>query len=156
MMRALPVAWLAMLAACNGNGDIIWRQFNNEADTLTIEIVGDVGPVVMSEITSNTGEVIIGTAIVDPGSGPVGTAHRLVLEIDDEWQERIGRATITSTGERGEEEYDLRQDAADHGVFDLTLTSLGEPGEIRTDTWIMTLWEPIENDPVEFVEEDAQ
>lgn len=156
MMRPVFVAWFALLAACDGDGDVVWRQFNNEADTLSIEIVtGEAGEAVMSDITSNTGEVIIGSALVDPGSGPVGTTHRLTLEVDDTWQERIGRATVTSMGDRGEEEYDLRQDTADHGVFDLTLTSLGEQGESRTDTWLLTLWEPIENEPAEFVEEET-
>ena len=138
--------WVAAaLFACNSGDEVVWRQFNNLDDTVRVEIApGDPGEAVVADLTSNTGAVIIGTVAVTPGRGPVGTNHLLLLEVDDEWEDRIRRATITSLGERGEEEYELRQDAADPGIFDLTLTSLGTEGESRIDEWTITLWEPID------------
>lgn len=138
--------WLAAaLFACNNGDEVVWRQFNNAADTIQVEVApGEPGDSVAADLTSNTGAVIIGTIGVTPGRGPVGTNHLLLLEVDDEWEDRIRRATITSFGERGEEQYELLQDAADPGIFDLTLTSLGVEGESRIDEWTITLWEPID------------
>lgn len=152
-----PSAGFAVLVgslACACDADKVeWRRFNNPADSVSIEVgPGDpTGPVVV-ELTSNTGAVVIGTATVDPGRAPVGTDHTLVLEVADDWEERIGRASVTATGDRGVEEYELRQDSADLGFFDLTLTSLGEEGESRTDTWAIALWEPITNPEPDFEE----
>lgn len=145
---------LATVAGCNNEDEVVLRQFNNATDAIQVEItVGPVGPATVVDLTSNTGAVIIGSATVEPGSGPVGTNHLLLIEVADEWQDRIEVAQITSIGERGTEEYDLRQDAADPGFFDLTLTSLGDEGEARTDTWSVTLWEPIDAPIAEFEEE---
>lgn len=145
-------AWL--LAGCDGQSKVVWRQFNNVGDSIRIEVApGEPGEAIASDLTSNTGAVTVGDIAVTPGRGPVGTTHLLLIEVADEWQDRIGRATVTSDGARGEEIYDLRQDAADAGIFDLTLTSLGTEGETRTDTWTITLWEPIDAPEAEFVEE---
>ncbi|MEZ4319751.1 MAG: hypothetical protein R3F61_19705 [Myxococcota bacterium] len=154
--RLALVFAIAGLFACDKKEELVVRPFNNEADTVQIEIApGELGPPVTFDLTSNTGAVMVGTATVDPGRGPVGTNHLLLIEVFDDWEERIELATITSDGERGSEEYNLRQDAADPGFFDLTLTSLGAEGEARTDTWTITLWEPVDAPEVVF-EEDAQ
>ncbi|MCB9676823.1 MAG: hypothetical protein H6737_17035 [Alphaproteobacteria bacterium] len=133
------------------------RPFNNEGDTISIEVApGDLGDPLTVDLTSNTGAVVIGSATVDPGRGPVGTNHLLIVEVFDDWQERIELATITSDGQRGSEEYTMRQDAADPGFFDLTLTSLGLADETRTDTWTITLWEPSDAPEVVFEDEATQ
>lgn len=138
--------WIAAtLFACKNGDEVTWRQFNNTADTIQVEVApGEPGDAAVADLTSNTGAVIIGSVAVTPGRGPVGTNHLLLLEVDDEWEDRIRRATITSLGARGEEQYELRQDAADPGIFDLTLTSLGAEDESRIDEWTITLWEPID------------
>ncbi len=155
MMRGARLALVALLAgACNGDDELVVQPFNNASDSISIEVApGEPGDPVTVDLTSNTGQVTIGSATVDPGRAPVGTDHTLVVQVFDDWEERIALATITSEGERGTEEYELRQDAADPGFFDLTLTSLGAEGESRTDTWRITLFEPI--DAPEIVVEDT-
>lgn len=157
----MPRAWralglIALVSGCEKDPDVEWRQFNSASDTLSIEIApGDAGAPLTVDLRSNTGAVVVGSATVDPARAPVGTDHTLLIEVLDTWEDRIGRATITSDGARGLEEYDLRQDSADRGFFDLTLTSLGEEGESRTDVWTVTLWEPITNPLPDFEEEEA-
>ena len=154
MGRARLALFSLWALACNGNDELVVQPFNNASDTISIEIApGEPGDPVTVDLTSNTGQVVIGSATVDPGRAPVGTNHILVVEVFDDWEERIELATITSEGERGTEEYPLRQDAADPGFFDLTLTSLGAEGETRTDTWQITLFEPV--DAPEIVVEDT-
>jgi len=145
------LALILSLAACKGGDELVVRPFNNAADSIQIEVApGDVGDPITVNLTSNTGAVVIGSATVDPGRGPVGTNHLLLVEVADDWEDRIDFVSITSTGARGEEEYQMRQDAADPGFFDLTLTSLGAPDEVRTDTWKIILWEPTETPEVIF------
>jgi hypothetical protein len=154
-MRRARLALFSLLAlACNGDDELVVQPFNNAADTISIEVApGPPGEAVTVDLTSNTGQVVIGSATVDPGRAPVGTNHTLVVQVFDEWEDRIELATITSQGDRGIEEYPLRQDAADPGFFDLTLTSLGVEGETRTDVWRVTLFEPV--DAPEIVVEDT-
>ena len=47
----------------------------------------------------------------------------------------------TSSGERGEDEYDLVQDSAGDGFWLLQIESVGEEGEQRTDTFELRLWQ---------------
>lgn len=150
----LALLSLFALVGCDSDGDVTWRQFNGAEDEVEIEVApGEASGVATFDLTSNTGVVVVGQATVTPATGPVGTQHTLVVVVDEEWGERIGRATINSVGERGEESYDLLQDTAEPGVFELVLTSLGEVDESRVDTWRLDLWEPIDAPLPEFEEE---
>lgn len=140
-MRTVLIA-LLLAAGCK-KSDTEWIRFNGESDDLSIEVTAsaDLGDEVSIELSSTTGTVVVGEAYVDPGSGPVGTDHELFVDVFDDYEEEVGLVTvITESGERGEEEYELRQDSADHGHWVLTLTSLGEEGEVRTDTFTIALW----------------
>ena len=152
-MKAIASIGLILLVGCDPNAGEEWRRFNNESDVLNLEIQDQIGPDLTIDITSNTGAVVVGTGTLSPGSGPVGTQHVLLIEVANEWEERIGRASITSIGKRGVEEYDMRQDAADPGIFDLTLVSLGAKDETRTDQWLINLWEPIDAPPADLLQD---
>ena len=95
---------------------------------------------------SSTGQVEVGLARVDPGGGPIGTNHDFVVEVYDEYQDVVDRASVRlkSPG-RGEDEYDLEQDSADEGVYLVTLESEGAEGEQREDLLTFRLWTISEN-----------
>ncbi|MCB9668047.1 MAG: hypothetical protein H6736_16690 [Alphaproteobacteria bacterium] len=147
MIRAvvLLLSFLA-LCACEKEGDVVWRQFNSDADSVLIEVEpGETSGLAEVTLMSNLGITAVGTATVDPARGPVGTEHELVVLVDEEFADRVERASVSSVGARGEESYDLVGDNARAGVFALVLTSLGEADESRIDTWRIDLWEAADN-----------
>jgi hypothetical protein len=88
----------------------------------------------------------VGLARVDPGGGPIGTSHEIVIEVFDAYQDVVDRASVrTSSPGRGEDEYDLDQDSADEGVYLITLESEGDLDELREDTLTFRLWTISEN-----------
>lgn len=134
---------LFVLSACPATGEITWVQFNGSDDTLEVNVTAstDLGDVRVINLTSTTGANEVGTAQVDPGSGPVGTDHELLVTVDDAYQEVVGRVTVVAdAGDRGNAEHELIQDSADHGYWVLSLTSLGAEAEERVDTFTVVLW----------------
>jgi hypothetical protein len=112
-----------------------------------VEVVDsdDLGPAVEGDLRSTTGSNVLGLVSVDPGSGPAGTDHILSVNVDEDYSEIVQRVTvIADAGVRGLDEYELRQDSADHGLWVITLTSVGEMGETRTDLFEIALWEDTE------------
>jgi hypothetical protein len=142
---------LLVLAACDEAQETTWEQFNAEDNYVTV----DVGPAcdpepcadVTADLTSSTGSEVIGSGTVSPGGGPIGTEHRVALVVLDEYEAEVGRASVrTSSGARGEDEYDLDQDSADEGTWVFFLESVGDEGEVREDTFTFRLWKEV---PVE-------
>lgn len=152
--RAFP-ALLVVLAACDTN-QTEWIDFNAADQTLVVEVTeegSEPGEALELELLSNVGGVSIGTATLDPGSGPVGTQHFLLVEVLEDYAESVGRASVVIVSEavadldgdgdedsRGEAEFDLERDAAEPGVFALTLQSQGTAGEVRQDELTIHLW----------------
>ncbi len=105
-------------------------------------------PDVATALHSSTGEVEIGAATVSPGGGPIGTLHTVIVEVYDEYASDIARASLrTSSGERGDDEYDLDADSTGEGIWKIEIQSVGEGDEVREDTLTFRLWK-------EVVEED--
>ena len=118
-------------------------QFNATDNTLTVEVGLDevLGPVNI-DLTSSTGQVTVGTATITPGGGPVGTEHAIEVEVNNAYEDAVGRVSARlDAGARGEDEYDLDVDSADEGFWTLTLVSVGDPGETRSDTVNIRLWQ---------------
>jgi uncharacterized iron-regulated membrane protein len=154
-VAALVVAGLAVVG-CQGEKEPELIQFNNKTDVLQIDVVDkDVfGDPEEIELLSNTSTVVVGVATVDPGSAPVGTDHQLIVQVDDTWQDVVTLVTVVAAADnRGKEEYELRQDSADHGVWVVTLTSIGDEGETRTDEMTIRLWHPDDVPDVSLPEE---
>lgn len=134
---------LLFLWACTEETETSWTQFNAEDNTLEV-VVGSVDELEAVDIllTSTTGEVQVGVASVDPGGGPVGTIHHVRAEVVDEFAEQVDRTSVrTSSGDRGEDEFDLVRDSAGIGIWVGEIQSVGDEGEVRTDTLTIRLWQ---------------
>lgn len=131
------------LLGCTGGEDVTWTQFNGPDDSLVIDVgVPDVEPATSVDLTSSTGEVLVGIATVDPGGGPLGTEHAVVVEIYDDYEDIVDRVSVRLSSEtRGDDEFDLDQDSADEGVWKTTLVSVGTEGEVRQDTLTVRCWD---------------
>lgn len=160
-MRRLAIALLTTLAASGCKSDeITWVPFNLEDQTLVVQVLpegSDVGDPVSLGLLSNLGRTDVGTASIDPGSGPVGTEHVIAVDVLDDFEEIVGRVTVGVNPEatkdldgdgeiesRGSEEYELLQDSADLGAWQITVMSLGSTDERRDDTFTIVLWQPEE------------
>jgi hypothetical protein len=63
------------------------------------------------------------------------------VDVLPDYASGVGRVSVrTSSGERGEDEYDLVADSTGEGIWLFQLTSQGEGGEARTDTFTFRLW----------------
>ena len=137
----------ASAVACNKDEGIQYDQYNASSDRLRIQVgVEELLEPIQTSLLSSTGQVEVGLARVDPGGGPIGTSHEIVIEVFDAYQDVVDRASVrTSSPGRGEDEYDLDQDSADEGVYLITLESEGELDELREDTLTFRLWTISEN-----------
>jgi hypothetical protein len=143
--------------ACNKD-EIDWVPFNAAHQTIEVDVLpvgSPVGDQVSIDLLSNLGETKVGTATVDPGSGPVGTSHELTVRVLPDYVDLVGRASVEVKSEavsdlngdgkddsRENDGYDLRQDSADPGLYAITLESLGADDEQRKDEFTVRLWTP--------------
>jgi len=137
---------------CNKD-DIEWTRFNSEMDVLEVHVtqseeVVDVEGCELGttciDLHSRIEGAVIGTASVNPASGPVGTLHKVLAIVGDDWEEQVGRVSLSIDGPRGVEEFDLEQDRANPGAWGMTLESvgaMGKNGEERVDVVTILLWE---------------
>jgi hypothetical protein len=123
----------------NGNGDTILVLVTPGTDALGDVITIDLTPVIDRDNT-------LGTATVDPASGPVGTEHDLTVEVSEDFEELVQRVTVKVSAEgRGAEEWELQRDPAFIGTWGITVQSLGGPDEKdRDDEFNVRLWSPVE------------
>lgn len=139
---AVPVLLCASVVACNKDEGIKYDQYNSTNDTMTLQVGTEtLLDAIEIPLMSSTGQVEVGLARVDPGGGPIGTNHDFVVEVYDEYQDVVDRASVRLDSQRrGTDEYDLEQDSADEGVYLITLESEGSDGEEREDTLTFRLW----------------
>ena len=146
LRSALLLPLLVVLGACTEDDAVTYEQFNDEGDEISIAVGADLLDAVSVELHSTTGQVIIGTATVDPGGGPVGTEHTILVEIDDDYEEMVDRVSVRAKSEdRGDDEFDLEGDSADEGLYKTTLVSQGEEGETREDTFVIRVWDIVDD-----------
>ncbi|MDP2306502.1 MAG: hypothetical protein Q8P18_10800 [Pseudomonadota bacterium] len=150
------VVALALLSACVVADDVTYLQYNGDDQSVSVDVgsdtryvldddgVTEVPEAVSVVLTSSTGAVEIGSGTVSPSAGPIGTIHRVSVEISEAYAEDIDRVTVrTDSGDRGEDEYDLERDSAGEGYWVFELESQGEDGEQRTDTLTFLLYEEV-------------
>lgn len=160
---ALLVAALTAVLGCKGDEEVVWGQFNEEGEVLRVgvgsEDDADLGtaencldfdtPCVEGGcicLHSSTGRVQVGEAYVLPPFGPVGTEHQLVVLVHDDYELDVQRVTVDADAGpvRGVESFELEQDSADDGTWEVVLESLGRTtGEVRLDRFTVQLWEPL-------------
>lgn len=133
LIRLFGICLLGLGCGEEENQD--FTQFNATTDTMIVDIgpEADETPTEV-ELRSSTGQVIVGTAVLTPGGGPVGTEHMLVVEVADTWQGQVEEVVISiDSGDRGIEEFTLKRDSADPGYHQIDIISVGNEGEIRED-----------------------
>jgi len=150
--RALAPACIALaLIGCKGDNEIQYDQYNSTDDSLIVEVgIAEVLDPVEIGLMSSTGQVEVGLARVNPGGGPIGTNHDIVIEVYDAYQDVVDRASVRlKSPSRGIDEVDLERDSADEGVYLVTLESVGDEGEVRDDRLTFRLWTISENQETE-------
>ncbi len=148
---------LVLLAGCKQDDELTYSQVNGTEDSLDIEVgIEELLDLAEVPLTSSTGQVDIGLAWVDPAGGPIGTEHEIVLEVYDDYEDLVDRASVrVDSGERGEDEFDLERDSADEGFYKIVLETNGSEGEIRTDSMTFRLWDSDEDSDDVGVSEDS-
>ena len=128
---------------CAKKKEVTYTQFNGSDDSMTIDVgVPTLEPANSIDLTSTTGQVIIGQATVDPGGGPIGTDHAIVVNVDDAYQQIVDRVSVRlKSPQRGVDEFEMQQDSADEGVWKLDIVSTGTADEVRTDTLTVRCWD---------------
>ncbi len=143
--------WLGLgLVACDEENEPSWERYNADGDEVSIAVgVAELQPAVTTLLHSSTGEVEIGEASVDPGGGPIGTLHTVLVTVYEEYSPGVGRVSVrTDSGDREVDEFDLDADSTGTGIYKAELRSVGEDGESREDSLSFRLW-------VETTEEDS-
>lgn len=143
MKRPALTAIVLALAGCKSEEQASYIQFNATDDQVKVEVgVADLLDPAQTDLHSTTGEVVVGNAMVDPGGGPAGTSTSVVVVVDDAYEALIDRTSVRiDSGDRGVDEYDLTQDSADRGYWKITLVSVADEGERRTDIFTFRLWQ---------------
>ena len=136
---------LCAVAACGEVVEAVWVQFNGDNDIVQVDVTAEgstPGPAIEQDLLSTTGGSVIGAVTVDPGSGPVGTLHRVEVRLDKAYGPSVQRATVTfDAGDRGSETFEMVQDSADVSLWVLELRTYGTPDEQRSDTMTVELFE---------------
>jgi len=141
------MALLIALSACKQEEEVTYTQVNSSSDSLEIIVGEEILDPVEIDLTSSTGQVTIGWAQVDPGGGPVGTEHELVVEVFDDYEDLVDRTSVRISPEgRGVDEFDLDRDSADEGFYQKLLETNGAEGEARTDSLTFRLWDRDDDD----------
>ena len=136
--------WLAAVflgLGCTSDSSTTWVQFDGDDDQLEVAIGPDVLSAVSVDIRSTTGAALVAAAAVDPGGGPVGTVHRVVVTVLGEFADEIGKVELlTDAGDRGAETIGLTQDSARSDLWVREVVSVGDDGELRADTFSFALY----------------
>lgn len=127
---------------CGEESDSDLDQFNATTDAFNVSIAPDADLTPQEiELRSSTGQVVVGTAVITPGGGPVGTEHQIVIEVADTWQGQVEEVVVSvDSGDRGIEDFTLKRDSADPGYHQIDIVSVGEEGEVREDTFTVKLF----------------
>jgi len=136
-------SWLVLgLVACDTTASTSWVQYNADGDSVTVSVgVAELLPAVSTTLLSSTGEVEIGSAQVDPGGGPIGTTHTVLVTVAEAYSADVERVSVRlDSGDRGVDEFDLDADSTGTGIFKRELQTVGDEGETREDTVTFRLW----------------
>jgi len=144
---------LALVVACTTEDAATYTQYNAADNSVEVDVGSETRTVLAEDgvtelpevasvaLTSSTGAVQVGLGGVTPSAGPIGTLHTVSVTLDDAYAADVDRvAVLTKSGDRGSDEYDLERDSAGEGYWLFELESVGEEGEVRTDTFSFRLY----------------
>ena len=146
MVKLLAAVWLASIASCLEKNATYWAPYNATDDSVEVAVGRVVGDDVVVDLSSTTGATLLGEGRISPGSGPVGTEHMLSVMLDDGFEADVGRVTAEANSARGLTVHEFDQDSADPALWMVSVTSLGEPDEVRDDTFRFVLWQLSDKD----------
>lgn len=131
-----------LFIACDESSEDSYNLFNSDTDQFEVSIgIEEETEVETLDLHSSTGQVIVGTATLSPGGGPIGTEHQLVIEVENTWETDVTQVILMiDSGDRGTKEYVLDRDSADAGYHQIDIQSVGEEGEVRTDLFTIQLY----------------
>jgi hypothetical protein len=148
-MRKILVT--ALLFACNKDDKVYYDLFNCDEDYTFIEVGAD--EVIDDETTcdeigagtivlhSSTCEEEIGSARISPCAAPLGYEHDIIVELNSVYEDNVDKATVRMESEgRGTDEYKMKPDSANQGLYKTTLVSVGIGDERRQDFVRFKLW----------------
>lgn len=146
--------WLlagVLLCGCDNVEDSVWVQFNGTDDAMTVWIGSEVPTPALgcgeerscTDLHSSIEGAVIGSADVEPNWGPVGTVHSVLVVVEDDWEDLVGRVTVEIDGDRDSGEFELNRDPANPGAWGLDLESMGAKNEVRIDSWVVRLWQAV-------------
>ena len=144
--------WLVLgLVACDTSDETTYEQYNADGDSVTVSVgVVELLPAVTTVLHSSTGEVEVGSASIDPGGGPIGSTHTVLVSLIADFVADVDRVSVrTDSGDRGEDEYDLEPDSTGTGIYKRELVTVGGEGETRDDVLTFRLWTAVEADSAE-------
>lgn len=126
---------------CGEEEDDGLSLFNAPDDIFEVYVgTAEMGVDLTIDIHSSTGQVIVGTATISPDAGPIGTEHELVVIVEDTWEAQVERVRLTvDSGDRGIESFWMTRDSADPGYHTISIISVGDEDESRTDLFTIEL-----------------
>ena len=94
------------------------------------------------ELEEGEEDLQIGEASIDPCAAPLGAEHNIIVRVFEQYEDLVDKATVRleSPG-RGADEYKLKPDSADQGLYKTSLVSVGVGEERRSDFVRFKLWE---------------
>lgn len=148
-LRRVPLLLVAVLVGCKKDDEVTWTQYNADDNAVLVEVgAAELLPAVAVTLTSSTGSVDIGTGSADPGGGPINdTVYTVRVELLADYADDIDRVSLrTSSGDRGEDEFEMTEDSAGLGIWVYQLQAVGDEGETRSDTLTFRLWDATTGD----------
>ena len=138
----------ALALGCTSDDEEEFIQLNGTGEYLVIDVGAEQVEAERSiDLLDAATDTLLGTATVDPGAGPVGTEHNIVVFIEDDYRNLVDRVTVRSfSGARGIDEYALDIQDAGEEVYETTLISVGDEGETRADLLTIRAWDEIEDE----------
>lgn len=132
-----------LLGACTEETSTAYERFNADGEVLSVSVGDeDFGTLVLIDLHSTTGAVVIGTASIDPDAGPSGTVHLLEVEISEDYVHQVDKVSVEiDAAGRGIQTYTLMGDSADEALYRLEIESVAAEGELRTDQVEVQVWD---------------
>ena len=93
-VKLVAAVWLASMASCLDKNAVYWAPYNGDDDVIAVDVGVAEEDDRTSDLHSNTGLTSVGDATISPGAGPVGTEHTVMVLLDEEFSDDVGRVSV--------------------------------------------------------------